>query len=70
MKETDEIMVVSKNGIVIRIPVTEIPNIGRNTQGVRIMRLKEGDKVSTVEKIKHTNNHVNGENHSEKNSPL
>ena len=53
VKDNDEIMVVSKNGIVIRTPVTDIPNISRNTQGVRIMRLKEGDKVSTVEKIKH-----------------
>jgi len=55
VKEEDEIMVVSKNGIVIRIQVKEIPNIGRNTQGVRIMKLREGDKVSTVEKIKHAN---------------
>ena len=62
VKDDDEIMVVSKNGIVIRIPVKEIPNIGRNTQGVRIMKLREGDKVSTVEKIKHT---MNGNNHSE-----
>ncbi len=60
VKDNDEIMVVSKNGIVIRTPVTDIPNISRNTQGVRIMRLKEGDKVSTVEKIKHSN-HANGQ---------
>ncbi len=71
VKENDEIMVVSKNGIVIRIPVTEIPNISRNTQGVRIMRLKEGDKVSTVEKIKHSshNNGQNGENQIPQEAP-
>lgn len=71
VKDNDEIMVVSKNGIVIRTPVTDIPNIGRNTQGVRIMRLREGDKVSTVEKIKHAIpvNGQNGENHAPINSP-
>ena len=58
-------MVVSKNGIVIRTPVTDIPNISRNTQGVRIMRLKEGDKVSTVEKIKHSNPNGGENNNTE-----
>ncbi len=68
VKDDDEIMVVSKNGIVIRLPVTEISKIGRNTQGVRIMRLKENDKVSTVERVKHSNNHHDNEHTSEEGS--
>jgi len=52
VKEEDEVMVISKNGIVIRIPVSGVANIGRNTQGVRIMKLREGDKVTTVERVR------------------
>ncbi|MBN2101247.1 MAG: DNA gyrase subunit A [Candidatus Aenigmarchaeota archaeon] len=43
--DTDEILVMTKNGQAIRIPVEQISKIGRNTQGVRIMKLDEGDKV-------------------------
>ncbi len=57
VKDDDEIIVVSKNGIVIRINVIDVPNISRNTQGVRIMKLKENDKVSNVERVKYANSH-------------
>ena len=49
--ETDEIILVSKNGIIIRVPVNTISVIGRNTQGVRIMKLEEGDQLKAVAKI-------------------
>ncbi|HLD88580.1 MAG TPA: DNA gyrase subunit A [Candidatus Nanoarchaeia archaeon] len=49
--DEDEIICISQNGIIIRIPVKQISVIGRNTQGVRIMKLAEGDKVVSVEKI-------------------
>ncbi len=45
VSDTDEILVMTKSGQAIRIPVEQISKIGRNTQGVRIMRLDEGDKV-------------------------
>ncbi|MBW3000317.1 DNA gyrase subunit A [Candidatus Woesearchaeota archaeon] len=51
VKDEDEIMVVSKKGILIRVPVINISVIGRNTQGVRIMKLDPGDKVVSVAKI-------------------
>jgi DNA gyrase subunit A len=41
----DELIVTSQNGMVIRIPVRGIREQGRATQGVRVMRMKEGDKV-------------------------
>lgn len=47
----EEVMLISKNGIVIRIPTEKISAIGRNTQGVRLMRLEQGDKVASVAKI-------------------
>ncbi len=49
--DTDELMLISQSGILIRTPVTGISVIGRNTQGVRIMRLDEKDKVISVAKI-------------------
>jgi len=49
--EDDEIMVTSKEGMMVRIPVKGIRIQGRNTMGVRIMRLNDGDKVVSVAKI-------------------
>lgn len=43
----DEIVLQTKDGMVIRIPVSAIRMIGRNTKGVRFVRLKEADKVVT-----------------------
>jgi DNA gyrase subunit A len=47
----DEIMLVTSNGVVIRVPAEEISEVGRNTQGVRIMKIREGDKVKSVTRI-------------------
>jgi DNA gyrase subunit A len=44
----DEIVVVSTQGQVIRMPLEGISLIGRATQGVRVMRLADGDKVASV----------------------
>jgi len=52
VKEGDEVMAISQNGIVIRMSVNDIAHIGRNTQGVRIMRLREGDKVTTIARVR------------------
>jgi len=41
----EDLIVISRKGQVIRTPVASIPKISRSTQGVRIMRLDEGDKV-------------------------
>jgi DNA gyrase subunit A len=43
-----EIVVMSKRGQVIRTDLKEVPALGRQTQGVRIMRLREGDKIASV----------------------
>ena len=51
VSEEDEIIVSSKLGMMVRIPVKEIRRQGRNTMGVRIMNLKKGDKVVSVTKI-------------------
>ncbi len=49
--ENDEIMLMSKQGIVIRTSVGAINPVGRNTQGVRLIRLDDKDKVGAVAKV-------------------
>jgi len=51
VKDGDEIMLMSEKGIVIRIPAKDISVIGRNTQGVRLMKLNSGDKVVTIARV-------------------
>jgi len=49
----EELMVMSKNGIAIRIKCSDISEVGRATQGVRIIRLEEGDNlVAAAEVVK------------------
>ena len=48
VKDSDQMMVITKDGIVIRCPVSGISVIGRNTQGVRLINLEEGDRVVDV----------------------
>jgi len=47
----DEIILITEQGIVIRMSVSDVSVIGRNTLGVRIMKLRENDKVKTVARI-------------------
>ena len=49
--ENDDIILISKNGIIIRVPAADISVIGRNTQGVRIMKLEENDKAVAAVKV-------------------
>jgi DNA gyrase subunit A len=46
--DASEVLLISNNGQTIRVSLKDIPTLGRTTQGVRIMRLKEGDAVSSL----------------------
>ena len=46
-------MVITKAGIIIRIPLDQVKVAGRNTQGVRIIRLDENQTVSSVAVVEH-----------------
>ena len=48
---TDDIMIITSAGVMIRQATNEIRTIGRNTQGVRLIRLDEGAKISSVAKV-------------------
>jgi DNA gyrase subunit A len=49
--EGDEVLMITSGGMIQRIRVIDISEIGRNTQGVRVMRLVEGDKVVSLARI-------------------
>lgn len=46
--DNNDLVVVSRNGVIIRTPLAKISKIGRATQGVRIMRIDESDRVASV----------------------
>lgn len=46
--DTQEVIIISKNGQTIRLGLKDIPELGRSTQGVRIMRLNDGDSVTSL----------------------
>uniref|UniRef100_UPI0040486B86 DNA gyrase subunit A n=1 Tax=Roseivirga sp. TaxID=1964215 RepID=UPI0040486B86 len=49
--DSDDLMIINKSGITIRISVESMRVMGRATQGVKLIRLNEGDEISSVEKI-------------------
>lgn len=51
LEETDEVMLTSREGMIVRIPVTSIRVQGRNTMGVRVMRLNDKDYVVSVAQL-------------------
>lgn len=61
VRENDDIMLITTQGMVNRTHVTEIRVIGRNTQGVRIMNLNEGDKIASIAKVAQEDIGGNGE---------
>ena len=58
-------ILTSKNRMMVRIPVKGIQIQGRNTTGVRIIRLNEGDKIVSVAKIIETEDDENSQNEKE-----
>ncbi len=48
VRDTDELMIISEEGVVVRTPVKGISQLGRSTQGVCVMKACEGDKVTAV----------------------
>jgi DNA gyrase subunit A len=49
--DSDDLMIITEKGVLIRLPVSTIRTISRNTQGVRLIRLDEGDLISAVTRV-------------------
>src|SRR5690606_31022102 len=52
--DEDDLMIINKNGITIRMHVKELRVMGRATQGVRIINLKRNDEMAAVAKVRYS----------------
>ena len=66
--DTDELMIINKSGITIRMAVSDMRVMGRATQGVKLIRLNENDEISSVEVIHMLEDSEMEEKESEDNS--
>ena len=49
--EDEDLMIITRKGIAIRMRIADISVLGRNTMGVRLIRLKNGDEIASVAKV-------------------
>ena len=49
--DKDGLMIINRSGIIIRLAISELRVIGRATQGVRLINMKEGDEIAAVSKV-------------------
>jgi DNA gyrase subunit A len=49
--DTDEMMMITQNGILIRTRASDVRQVGRNTQGVRLIRIVDGDKLGAMARV-------------------
>ena len=54
--DDDDLMIITENGLTIRIPVKSVRLMGRAAQGVKLINLKEGDKIASVARVSVENN--------------
>jgi DNA gyrase subunit A len=62
--DADDLMIINKSGIVIRIVVSELRVMGRATQGVRLINLKGNDEIASVARIEHEDDEESEETES------
>jgi DNA gyrase subunit A len=51
VKDNDEIMIINMSGIIIRLNVNEVSEMGRSTQGVKLMRVPQNESIVSIAKI-------------------
>jgi len=56
--DADDLMIINKSGIAIRMAVEDLRVMGRATQGVRLIKVKEGDAIAAVAKVMHDEDDV------------
>jgi DNA gyrase subunit A len=70
VRPEEHLVFISQRGIILRTGASGISEIGRNTQGVRLMRLEEGDKVVSAAKVLDTNGEVDSAEDSTSQNPV
>jgi len=73
--DTDDLMIVTKQGKIVRLSIGDMNTIGRNTQGVKLINIKDSDSIAAVAKVLHeeevvdeTENGTEIENNNEENN--
>tara|TARA_B100000579_G_scaffold115713_1_gene92770 strand:+ start:340 stop:2835 length:2496 start_codon:yes stop_codon:yes gene_type:complete len=70
VKTNDDLMIITSEGIMIRQPIEKLNIIGRNTQGVKLLRLDKGSTIASVTKVmKEEENSIEDDNNSEEPPP-
>jgi DNA gyrase subunit A len=62
VRDSQQVMLISVNGTATRTSVNGISRMGRNTQGVTVMRLRDGDRLSSVALVAEQPDELDGEN--------
>ncbi len=66
--DNDDLMIINKSGIVIRIAASELRVMGRATQGVRLISLKGDDEIASITKVEHEDEELIEEGENQENS--
>ena len=59
--DTDDLMIINKSGIAIRMAVEDLRVMGRATQGVRLIKVREEDSIAAVAKVMHDEDNIDSE---------
>ena len=51
VSDSDDVMVIENGGVIIRVPASTVNVYKRDVQGVIIMRIEEGNKVVSIERV-------------------
>lgn len=65
VNEDEDLMIITAQGTIIRMSIDGISEMGRNTQGVRLINIKEDDEVSTVTRVQKSENETESETETE-----
>jgi len=65
---TEDLMIITDSGIIIRLPLSQVSSTGRVAQGVKLINLKDNQKVSTIAIIEHEEEQTTEENTLENNN--
>ena len=58
VSDSDDLMIINKSGIAIRMEVEDLRVMGRATQGVKVISLKDGDSIAAVAKVMKDNDDI------------
>ena len=59
--DQDDLMIINKSGITIRMEVSDLRVMGRATQGVKLINIKDSDSIAAVAKVRHEEDQVDGD---------